>query len=207
MVSKGRFEELRRELCQILLRIGAVRFGIFTLASGKLSPYYIDLRLVPSYPSAFDKITQIYLEQVKALGLKRFKRIGAIPTAGIAFAAPLAYELEIPLLYVRKDAKEHGRERLIEGIVVSGDRILIVDDILTSGKTITTAAEAIRAEGGVVSEALVLIDREEGGKEALAKAKIKLHTFMSVREVARTLYNIDQLTKEQYDTIIKQIKG
>jgi orotate phosphoribosyltransferase len=100
----------------------------------------------------------------------------------------------------------HGRQRRVEGILVSGDRVLLVDDLVTTGLTLKKAAAAVMAEGGVVKEAVALLDREEGGKEKLSKSGIQLHTLLKMSEVANTLYEIGAIDKENLKTILKQIK-
>jgi orotate phosphoribosyltransferase len=200
-------EKLKEELSLFLVKIGALKFGIFTLTSGKKSPYYIDLRLIPSYPEIFDKVVDIYTKLVKRdVGLRTFDRIAGIPTAGIPFSAGLALRMKKPFLYVRKDAKPHGMEKRIEGLLMPGDRTLLVDDLITTGTTMVNAVLALRAEGAVVKDALVLIDREEGGKEALMKIGVKLHSLMSISEIASLLHELGMLEKERLRTILKQIR-
>jgi orotate phosphoribosyltransferase len=205
--QKEELVRMKDDLIQILLRTGAIKFGTFTLASGKLSPYYIDLRLLPSYPEAFRKILGFYVALAKIeIGLKNFDRIAGIPTAGIPFSAVLAFNLEKPFLYVRKEIKTHGRERRVEGLLMPGDRILLVDDLITTGTSLLAAADAVTAEGAVVKDVLVLIDREEGGKQALSKLGIKLHYLLKISEAAKTLYEVGAIDQEQLKAILKQVK-
>lgn len=200
-------EEFKIEICKILTRIGALRFGTFTLTGGKLSPYYIDLRIVPSIPEAFNRVGRMYLETTKNdVGLENFARIAGIPTAGVPFASVLAFSLSKPFLYVRKEAKTHGRERRIEGILQPGEQVLLVDDVITTGGSLLAAVDAMRAEGGVVKDALVLIDREEGGREALAKIDVHLHCLAKMTEMTKYLYEMGTISKEQWKDILKQIK-
>ena len=205
MSQQSQREKLKKELCDILTRINALRFGIFTLADDKLSPYYIDLRVVPSFPAAFTKVEKLYLEvATNDLKLRDVKRIAGIPTAGIPFASVLSFSLNKPFLYVRSEAT-HGRERKVEGILNPGDAVLIVDDLVTTGKTMLAAADVIRSEGGVVKEALVLIDRQEGGCEALEAQGIQLHSLLLMSEAAKILYQMGAIDKEQLNAISKQI--
>jgi orotate phosphoribosyltransferase len=195
------------ELAKILHNIDALKFGVFKLTSGKVSPYYIDLRIVPSFPDAFRQICDFYGESITSqVGLKNFDRIAGVPIAGIPFASQIAYNLKKPFLYVRKGVRLHGRQRRVEGILVSGDRVLLVDDLVTTGLTLKKAAKAVTAEGGIVKEAVALLDREEGGKEKLAKNGIQLHALLKISEVANTLYEIGAIDEESLKTIMKQIK-
>ncbi len=200
-------EQKKIEIAKILTNIDALKFGLFKLTNGKVSPYYIDLRIIPSFPDAFRDICDFYIEAItKQVGTKNFDRIAGVPIAGIPFASQVAYNLRKPFLYVRKGAKMHGRERRVEGILVSGDRVLLLDDLLTTGLTMKTAAEAVRAEGGVVTEAVAFLDREEGGKELLEQNGIKLHALLKITDVANTLYDLGALDEESLKTIMKQVK-
>lgn len=198
---------MKAQLCQVLYKIGALKFGTFRLTSGKISPYYIDLRMVPSFPDAFHKICDLYVKLVQSsVGSENFSRIAGIPTAGIPFASVVAYNLNKSFLYTRPNLRKHGRERKVEGILVSGDKVLLLDDLVTSGKSLRKASSAIKAEGGVVEDAVVLIDREERGKENLAKDNIKLHCLMKASEAAHTLYEVGAITEIELGTILKQKK-
>ena len=200
-------EKEKSELSQILNRIGAIRFGTFKLTSGRVSPYYIDLRIIPSFPDAFQKVCDLYIKLLeKELRAENFDRIAGIPTAGMPFASVIAYHLKKPFIYIRSKVKLHGRERRIEGVIMPGNRVLLVDDLVTTGLSLRKAAKNMRAEGGVVSDALVMLDREEGGKERLLKDNIKLHYLLTASEAATKLYELGTIEEEQLKTILKQTK-
>ena len=197
----------KERMANILFKLDAVKFGVFKLTSGKASPYYIDLRVIPSFPDAFREICESYAHYISSeIGVKSFDRIAAIPLAGIPFASQIAYNLKKPFLYVRKGIRLHGRERRVEGILASGDKVLLIDDLLTTGLTLKKAAHAVRAEGGVVTEAVVFLDREEGGKQLLEKNGMRLHALLKMSEVANTLYEMGAIDKESLKTILKQVK-
>ena len=207
MTGEMDLQPRKAEMAKILIKIDALKFGIFKLTSGKASPYYIDLRIVPSFPDAFTKICDFYAEQITAkIGLKNFDRIAGVPIAGMPFASQIAYNLKKPFLYIRKGLRRHGRQRRVEGILFSGDRVLLIDDLVTTGLSLRKAAEAVRAEGGVVDKAVAFLDREEGGNEKLAKKGIQLNALLKISEVAKMLYETDAIDEESYKTITKQIK-
>jgi len=200
-------EAMKAELCRILTKIGALKFGTFKLTSGRISPYYIDLRIVPSFPDVFKRICDLYVGLIKTeLGANNFDRTAGIPTAGIPFASLIAYHLNKPFLYVRQRVRLHGRERRIEGLLMPGERALLIDDLITTGGSLRKAAEAIRAEGGIVTDAVVLLDREEGGKESLAEDNVTLHYLLRMSEAAEKLYEMDAIKEDQYKLILKQVK-
>jgi orotate phosphoribosyltransferase len=200
-------EKNKAKMASILSKIDAVKFGVFKLSTGKASPYYVDLKVVPSFPDAFREICDLYMEAIKnQIGLKNFDRIAAVPIAALPFASPIAYNLKKPFLHIRKGVRRQGRERRVEGILASGDRVLLIDDLITTGLTLNKAAEALRAEGGVVTHAIVFLDREEGGEARLAEKGIKLISLLKISEVANALYDIGAIDEESLKTIHKQVK-
>jgi len=200
-------QDKKDKVANILFKIDAIKFGVFKLSSGKASPYYIDLRVIPSFPDAFREICDFYAEYItNQIGVKTFDRMAGVPLTGIIFASQVAYNLKKPFLYVRKGIRLHGRERRVEGLLVSGDRVLLIDDLVTTGLTLKKAAEAVRAEGGVVTDAVVFLDREEGGNQQLEKNGINLHTLLKISEVANTLYELGAIDQENLKTILKQVK-
>jgi orotate phosphoribosyltransferase len=197
----------KTEICKILNRIGALQFGAFKLTSGKISPYYIDLRIIPSFPDAFKKTCRFYADFIEGeVGVQNFDRLAGIPVAGIPFTSLIAHGLEKPLIYIRRGVPLHGRQKRIEGVLAPGDRVLLVDDLITTGLSLRRTAKAIAAEGGVVTDAIVLLDREEGGKAELEKDGIRLHALLNITDVANSLYEMGTIDKDQLKTILKQVK-
>jgi orotate phosphoribosyltransferase len=200
--------DLEAELSQILVRTGATKFGLFKLSSGKLSPYYIDLRMIPGDPAGLHTVVEIYEAMARSkIGITSFDRIAGVPTAGVPYASILAYRLEKPFLYVRTEAKTHGARRRIEGQLLPGERVVLVDDLITTGKNTLEAAEAVRAEGGQVQHTIVLIDRQEGGAAALAQAGLKLCAYTNVTRIAHRLLDSGVIEEDQYKAILAQINA
>ena len=199
------FTHRQDELCEILLRTGCLEFGTFKLSNGTLSPYYVDLRLIPSDPQTFQNIIAMYRSVVEPTLIKHAQRLAGVPSGGVAYATVLAFELSKPLLHIRRETKGHGHEKRIEGLLKPGDNVLLLDDITTSGKSIVEAAEVIRAEGGAVADAVVLLDRQQGGEEALRKNGIHLHAFTTMRRMADKLLSLGTIDERQHKEIIGQI--
>jgi orotate phosphoribosyltransferase len=191
------------DLAKALLQTKALQFGMFTLSGGKLSPYYIDLRVLPSFPDAFHKAIGLMVESAREIS--NVQKIGGIPTGGLPWASVIAYSLMKPLVYARKEVKHHGRERMVEGILLPGENILLIDDVITTGKNILTAAQTIRNEGGVVENALVLLDRQEKGMERLAEQGIHLTSVTKISIVAEHLHNMDAISKHQFEELMAQL--
>jgi len=195
------------EICRILKRTAALKFGTFKLSSGRVTPYYVDLRIIPSFPDAFRKVSEIYVDAIRReIGGKGFDRVSGIPLAGMAFAVLVAFHFNKPFLYVRQKRRLRGRERKVEGVLMPGDRVLLIDDLVTTGLSLERAALAIKAEGGVVTDAFVLLDREEGGRERLARNGITLHSVLRITSVAKRLFEMNAIDEDRLEIILNQVK-
>lgn len=195
-----------REFALALIKVEAIKFGSFRLTSGRLSPYYLDLRVLPSNPEAFHLCIEAYRKLADRVGLENFDLLVGVPTAGMVFASALAYRLKKPLAYVRKEAKGWGLKRAVEGKVKPGDRIILVDDLITTGKSLLEAAEALREAEGKVLGAIILIDREEGGVENLSKHGINLHSYTKVTEILKILEAENLLEEAKCREVLDYIK-
>ncbi len=173
----------KTKVFEILERTGALKFGDFTLASGAKSKYYIDMRIIPNFPAEFDALVS---EAVKYLQQERvaFEGIVAIPLAAIPFGTLLAYKLQQPYYILRKEPKKHGLKKMIEGTIRKGQKILLVDDLISSGFSKVFAIQALREEGAEVQEMFVFIDRTPNGLAAFeAEQQIKVHYLVSAKEI------------------------
>jgi orotate phosphoribosyltransferase len=193
-------------LARALMSCGCVRVGTHRLSSGGLSPYYLDLRRLPSFPRVFEGVVEAYLELLGREGVS-FERVLGVPTAGIPLGVLVAHKLEKPFLYLRRESKEHGTRRLLEGELEEGEKVLLVDDVATTGGSLRWAAGVVREEGGRVEEAAVLVDRGEGAGELLKREGIRLLSVMTARELLQELYNAGSLTEEKYGEIMRYLEG
>jgi orotate phosphoribosyltransferase len=207
MSWKGR-TKLVEELAMVLVKVRSLQVGTFTLSSGKLSSYYVDLRAVPSFPGAYRYVVDAYEALIRnGIGMDKFDVIAGIPTAGLAFSSPVALELGKPMIYVRKEEKDYGRKRRIEGSISPGSRVLVIDDLITTGHSILGAIDAIKEEGGEVKHVALLIDRLEGGKANLKKAGLTLHALTDILELVKTLHERDEITEAEMKAIRAQVSG
>ena len=199
-------KKLNERLSKLLFEIGAIKFGEFKLTSGLTSPFYVDLRIIPSFPDAFDFVTSLYSKLILESNME-FNRLVGIPTAGIPLASVVAFKLKKPLIYLRKEAKKHGLKKSIEGVYKSGEQVVMIDDLATTGKSIMESAEQLRENGLIVKYAVVLIDREQGAFQNLQEYGITLLSFIKITEVMSTLYKMQLIDEEKYNTVIRYIRG
>ena len=197
----------RAALADALFRIGAIRFGEFTLASGKPSSYYVDLRVVPSDPQAYELAIAAYRALAEQIGERNFDVVAGVATAGVTFSSPLAYILKKSMVYVRREEKGHGLGKLVEGAVQPRWRALVVDDLATTGGSVLSAVESLRGAGCLVTDAVVLVDRLEGGKANLGASGVRLHAFADVKDLVKMLYDQKKVTKGDYEAVLKQMGG
>ena len=149
-----------------LYDIGAIEFGKFKLHDGSKTPVYIDLRAIVSYPHVLRKVATLYHDFIKRLGLE-FDLLTAPPMAGLPIATALCLEMNQPLIYPRKTAKSYGSGKGIEGAWSIGQKVLVIDDVVSTGESIVQAIAALKAKGLLVNDVVVFIDREHGGVELL----------------------------------------
>ena len=194
---------LMKQIGILLIRNDAIKFGDYILASGKKSPYYIDLRLSISSPITMDWISNSLTRiLVNEIGRDKIDKILGVPTAGVPFATVISQKSAIPLIYYRQARKEHGVRKKIEGILERNDRVLVVDDLITTGESVIEAAEVVRDQGGVVNEMVVLLDREQGGQETLRKARIEPHVLFKISDAMNWLHSVGLIN----DEMISQVK-
>ena len=176
---------IERNLSELLYRIGAVRFGEFTLKDGRVSPFYLDLRILVAHPSALARVGRALARRAQGL---RCDRIAAIPYAGLPIGVAMSLISGRPLIYARKEAKDYGTKQRIEGEFHPGERVLVVDDVITSGGAKLEAIAPLRAAGLTVEDVLVVVDREDRGAEVLAAAGLRLHSVLKVHALLDHLH-------------------
>jgi orotate phosphoribosyltransferase len=158
-----------------IVRLGAFKTGEFTLASGRKSDYYIDLRVAITKPAFLTKVAKAMSQHIGDC-----QRVAGVELGAVPIAAAISQESDIPYLMVRKDRKDHGAENLIEGELVPGDRVLFVEDTVTTAGSLIKAIQAVRELGGEVETAVVIVDRKEGAEQNLTSIDVKLFSLASI---------------------------
>jgi len=162
----------------MLRACGALAFGDFTLASGKRSPYYVDIKKAITRPDVLRAIAK-----AMAPHAVNADRIAGVELGAVPIAAAVSMETGRPYVIVRKERKEHGTSKDFEGELIAGERVVFVEDVVTTGGTLAKAIERLRANGVTVSEAIAVVDREEGGREALAAIGVTLSALLTAAEL------------------------
>ena len=182
-----------------LYEIGAVKFGRFELQSGRISPIYVDLRVMISRPSLLRQAAQAYQQLLAPLS---FDLLGAIPYGGLPIGTAIALEMNRPMIFHRKQAKNYGTGRQIEGIWSVGQRVVIIEDVITSGESILQGIAVLKAAGLQVLDAAVLINRQQGGAENLAANGYTLHSVFTLEKLLDLLLQVKKIDTSLYQRVI-----
>jgi orotate phosphoribosyltransferase len=177
-------KELKAELL-VLLKKDAFRKGSFVLSSGKTSSYYLDARLITLSAQGAYLAASVILEMIKDNGVDALggPTIGADPISGAVACLSHAKNIPLKTFIVRKAAKEHGTQRQIEGPPLkASDKVVLVDDVATTGKALLEALDALDKVGAKVLKAIVIVDRNEGAKETLAARGVALEAIFNIKE-------------------------
>ena len=197
--------EFVKEFAIFLYKNDIIKFGNFTLASGKDSSYYIDLRLVPSFPHQFRKmIKNLQNLIIEKIGLDNFDSLASVPTGGLVVASALAIETVKPLIYVRNKPKEHGTTKSIEGKISSGMKVIMVDDVMTTGISVLNGIKQLKESNLSISNVFVLINRLEGADKALNEIGVQTHQLTDILEISSFLFQEKLITKEIFEKVKEQ---
>lgn len=196
--------ESKKEFFLECYKLGIIKFGRFTLKSGIESPFYVDLRPLASDPKILKNLANYLLEM---LPLDNFDLICGVPYAALPMATAMSLESYIPLIIKRKEAKSYGTKKLIEGIYQKGQNCLLVEDVITSGKSLLETIPEIEQEDLKVSDIVVVLDREQGGKQLLESKGYRVHTLFNISEVCTILQETGELSDEEVKRIQDFLQG
>ena len=189
-------------LAQTLWKLGAIQFGDFTLGRTAVhSPVYVNLRLLISKPAALARAARVIRDEVRTRRemlnpqIAPFQLVAGVPFGGLHLATAYSLTAKVPLIYIRpKDSDGPG----IEGLYEPGQTVLIVDDLVTGGHSIVETAERLRAEGLQVKDAVVLVDRQQGGRQYLRRHGTSLKTLLTLQVILNYLMSSGKISEEWY---------
>lgn len=197
-------EELHTRVARALLEINAVGFSPdkpITFKSGILSPVYVDNRILPFYPAQWHTVVEGF-ETLIAVEKPIFDTLAGVAVGGIPHSSALAYSMGRPSVFVRKEAKEHGKQKRVEGGNVRGRQVLLVEDLVTTGGSSLDGINALRAEGAVVEHVLAIVSYGFAeAQKAFVQANIKLHTLTNFTAILEEALMMGKLGEAEIGVI------
>ena len=195
---------MNEKIAKALVDANVVKFGEFTLTSGNISPIYVDLRVIPSYPDSMATVTEELVNVVKKL---KPDVVAGAETAGIPLATAISIKTKIPMIYVRKRPKSYGTNEQIEGVLKKDAKVILVDDMATNAFSKIKFIEGIKYSEGIVEDVLIILDREQGGVEALAKENVKLHSLITLKELLNYMKDNNIMDESKYNEIMDYLEA
>ena len=196
--------ETKKEFFLECYKLGIIKFGRFTLKSGIESPFYVDLRPLASDPKILKLLANYLLDM---LPLDNFDLICGVPYAALPMATAMSLESYLPLIIKRKEAKQYGTKKILEGIYTPGQNCLLVEDVITSGASLLETIPEIENEGITVSDIVVVLDRQQGGREMLENKGFRVHSLFTISDVCKILKDEGHLTDEEVERINDFLAG
>ena len=194
---------INKILINTLFAIGSIQFGSFTFKSGMQSPMYIDLRRIISYPETLTTISELMWEKIKN---NDFDAICGVPYTALPIATVISINHNKPMLMRRKEKKEYGTKQKIEGIFVPGQIVIVIEDLVTTGGSTLETIVDLEKVGLIVTDVVICVDRQQGGKQRLEKMGYKVHALLTIKEITTHLLKHKQINQEQYDLTTKFTK-
>jgi len=170
----------KTELIELLKECGAIQFGRFVLTSGAVSDYYIDIKKASTNPKILKKLAEAMSEYTEGYDILAGMELGAVP-----LVVALSLETDIPYVIVRKEKREHGTSKQIEGVEVKDKKVLIVEDVTTSGGSVVKTIKIIRESKGIVDEVIAVVDREGGAEQKLQTADASFIPLLSISDILK----------------------
>lgn len=195
----------RQSLVTRLHDIGAIKFGTFTLKSGLVSPFYIDLRPIVSYPDVLKQLSELLWEKLQTI--ESYDYICGVPYSGLSFASATSVANNVPMLIKRKERKQYGTKKLVEGSQNPGDEIVLIEDVVSSGASLLETIEDLNEERLGIAGILVVIDREQGGTDLLKAEGYRVESLFTVNQLLDLLVEVERLDEETAEKVREFVKS
>jgi orotate phosphoribosyltransferase len=197
------------KIAEALYNSGCLKFGSFRIKSGALSPYYIDLASLLSSPKDLCILADIAAEKISQLAsTSRIDKLATIELKGALILPSIGCRTNLPCVIIRKEGKTYGATGRTAGAeVASGERILFFDDVISEGSSKLEAIKPLEQLGADVESVLVVVDREQHGKENLEKLGYKVHALTKVSELTQRLLQDTKISTEQADAVLNYVKS
>lgn len=170
----------KQQLVQLLKDCGAIQFGKFVLTSGAISDYYVDIKKASTNPVVLKKIAEAMKEYTQGYDIIAGMELGAVP-----LVVALSLETSLPYVIVRKEKKEHGTSKQIEGENVKGKKVLVIEDVTTSGGSVIKTVKILRENKALVDEVIVVVDRDGGAEKKLQSVDVSFIPLLSVSDILK----------------------
>jgi len=170
----------KKELIELLKECGAIQFGRFVLTSGVVSEYYINIKKASSNPKILKILAKEMVEYAQGYDFIAGMELGAVP-----LIVALSLETNIPYLIIRKEKREHGTSKQIEGEDTKDKRVLVIEDVTTSGGSVVKSIQILRENKAIVDEVIVVVDRETGAEEKLRNIDVSFIPLLSVSDILK----------------------
>lgn len=197
-----------KELGLRLFEINAFKFGDFKMKVGINSPVYFDLRVIVSYPDVMNTLAELLTEYIRQIGVETSGvHLCGVPYTALPIATLISIKADRPMLIRRKEVKTYGTKKLIEGKFNAGDKCLIIEDVVTSGSSILDTVNDLRAEGLVVTDAIVVVDREQGGVQNTEESGVRMHSLFTLSYLLNVLLEAGRIEEKTVQSVAKYIAG
>ncbi|XP_051163571.1 uridine 5'-monophosphate synthase-like [Leptopilina boulardi] len=199
-------EQQLKELAFDFFNVDAIKFGEFVTKVGLTTPVYVDLRVLIAHPKIMQKLSRALWELSKNSSSK-VTQICGVPYTALPIATIISIESNIPMLIRRKEAKGYGTKKLIEGQFKPGEHCVIIEDIITSGSSILETVNDLQNEGLKVTEALIVVDREQGGRQHLEDHGIKVKSLFTLRKIIEYLVEAEHIDRNILEKVSNYLKN
>jgi uridine monophosphate synthetase len=188
----------KEQIIQELYKIGAIKFGKFTLKNGTTSPVYIDLRLIISFPALLFSVTELMYEKIREAD---FSVICGVPYTALPIATCMSLLHNFPMIMRRKEKKDYGTRQMIEGKFQAGQTCLLIEDVVTSGSSVLETADDLETAGLHLNDVVVFIDRGQKSKPYLQKRNYRLHAVLTLTEILQSLQHSNMLSDAEKNLV------